>query len=89
MIVLPDAVKMLGALRDVEGLLYKTPDPCGDAAGPTDYELTFFIDEVMPPDSKGDLAISASCLSRFPALAGPREAAVALFESKGLPGTCE
>lgn len=69
------AVRLLESLRSVEGVLLRTPQPCAAHPGPVLQTLSFRIQEGRPPNTTGQLSISAACLAATPALAAPLEAA--------------
>jgi hypothetical protein len=83
-----EAVALLTALRNVEGLVLKYPDLCAAIAGPTLYELDFFIPEHKPPDSQGKLAITAACARQYPALSAPFEQAAKIVRQGEHEKTC-
>jgi hypothetical protein len=72
------AVTLLSALRETEGVLLKDPSPCAGTPGAVLHELTFFVPETLPPDSQGELMITAACLDAHPALRAPLEAVARL-----------
>jgi hypothetical protein len=74
-----EAVALLGALREVEGVVLKNPLPCSGTPGAVERELNWFIPEHLPPDSQGKHAITAACAARHPALDKPFEAAAGIF----------
>ncbi len=82
------AVQLLTALRNTEGVLYRQPRACDAYPGPGEYHISFTIPEAMPPDSVGDLAPSADCLRAYPALGEPRSAAAALLASVAPGADC-
>lgn len=85
----PDAVDILTALRGVDAILFNEPAPCATSPGAVDHELSFRIDEVRPPNTEGHVEVTAACLTRAPALAAPRDAAIALVARNGVPDTCD
>ncbi|GAB5450595.1 MAG: hypothetical protein Hals2KO_09230 [Halioglobus sp.] len=82
------AVELLTALRNAEGVLYRQPGACDAYPGPGEYHISFTIPEAKPPDSVGDLAPSADCLRAYPALDEPRSAAAALLASVAPNADC-
>ncbi|MEN3974428.1 hypothetical protein [Emcibacter sp. SYSU 3D8] len=84
-----EAVALLGALREVEGLVYRTPDPCAGSTGSVERELDWFIPEHLPPDTQGKHAITASCAALHPELEKPFEAATEIFSRGGHRKRCQ
>lgn len=74
-----EAVALLTALREVEGLVLKNAQPCAGMPGEVERELDWFIPEAKPPDSEGKHAITAECARQFPALEKPFELAADIF----------
>ncbi|MEO0422693.1 MAG: hypothetical protein AAF184_10185 [Pseudomonadota bacterium] len=70
-----DAVPLLESLRAVEGVLLQSPSPCANRPGPPVQTLRFLVREALPPNTSGELTISAACLEAWPALAKPLAAA--------------
>jgi len=85
----PDAVRLLTALRNIEGRLMNEPDPCAASPGAVDHHLAFAIKEARPPDSEGSLEITEACLTRAPDLAAPRDAVTEMIAENGLPDACK
>ena len=81
--------KMLGALRAVEGVVYRHPAPCAGTPGAVQHELDMFIPEAKPPNSAAKLAITAACLDRYPALAEPFAVARQIHAVNDLPENCD
>lgn len=77
-----EAVKMLEALRQVEGLQIKVAKPCAGKTGNVRREIDWFIPEAKPPDSSGSHLISEACAAAHPALNAPFEAALAIFANR-------
>lgn len=82
----PEAVALLGALREAEGVLYANPDVCAGFAESPLFTLAFFIPEALPPDTRGKVAPGPGCLARWPALATPMEEAER--QQRGLRRRC-
>ncbi len=64
-----EKLTLLVALRQVEELLAREDEPCGDAAQAS-LRLDFTIREHKPPDTTGAVAITEACLARHDALSG-------------------
>lgn len=82
------AVKLLTALRNAEGVLYRNPAPCPAMAEAPRYRLRFTIREALPPATAGDVALTPACLRDLPALGGPYLAAEALLARSGSRADC-
>ena len=80
---------MLGALRGVGGVMVKDAFPCAGTLGAVQYELEWHIQEALPPDTAGKLAITAACLEQYPQLVAPFEAAVEIDAHLAAKRTCE
>lgn len=76
----PEAVAILGALREVEGVLLRDEFPCAGTLGQVERTMAFRIVEARPPNTEADLAITASCASAFPALTAPFVVAAEILE---------
>jgi hypothetical protein len=83
-----DGVLMLGALREVEGVVYKDPFPCAGTLGEVLQELDMYIPEATGQPSVAQLAITEACLENYPALGQPMAAAIDIFERSELPADC-
>jgi hypothetical protein len=83
------AVKMLGALRNVGGVMIKDAFPCAGTLGTVQYELEWNIQEAGPPHTSGKLAITAACLEQYPQLLAPFEAAVEIDTHLALKRVCQ
>lgn len=81
-----EAVALLGALREAEGVLYANPDACAGFEEPPLFTLSFVIPEARPPDTRGEVAPGPGCLARWPALAAPMEEAER--QQRGLRRRC-
>lgn len=79
----PDAVKVLTALRNAEGVLYREDAPCGNGEGEgvAGTRLSFVITEARPPMTEADLRLNDSCLREYPALGEPSAALEKLLAS--------
>ena len=82
-----EKLTLLVVLRHVEGLLTSDDDPCGDSPGPPAVELSFHIEEHMPPDTRGDLLLSRACISRHSELLDVISSVVKVYED--LTPLCE
>lgn len=70
----PDAVRLLGALRELGGVMLRHGTPCEGLGSEPLYEIEWRIDETRSPESIGRLSVNALCLERHPALGAPRAA---------------
>lgn len=77
----PEAVKLLEALRGVEGVVLQDEFPCAGSPGAVERELDWFIPEAKPPNSGGKHAITAACAAQYPALDRLFEAAAGIFRN--------
>ncbi len=75
----PDAVALLTALREAEGVLYKDAAPCGGSAGEAVLQMTFLIAEKLPPETRHEVTITGACLKQYPALGSPYNASTAFI----------
>jgi hypothetical protein len=82
------AVELLTALRNAEGVLYRNPAPCPATAEAPVYRLRFTIREAKPPETVGNIALTPTCLSALPALGEPHSAAEALLAAAGDRADC-
>jgi hypothetical protein len=82
------AVQLLTALRNAEGVLYRDPAPCPATAEAPVYRLRFTIREAKPPETVGNIALTPTCLSTLPALGEPHSAAEALLAAAGDRADC-
>ncbi|MFN3232373.1 MAG: hypothetical protein ACE363_09470 [Alphaproteobacteria bacterium] len=83
-----EKVKILTALRDADVLLYNTPNPCSGTTGAPWGELDFTIQEAKPPVTQRSVKIDQACLSQFPVLEVPFEAARKLLRDGDFPQDC-
>lgn len=84
-----DAAKMLGALRGVEGVVYRDPAPCAGKPGAVQQTLNMHIAEATGQPSTADLALTAACLEAHPELAQPAAVAADIFARVEWPASCK
>jgi len=82
----PEAVALLGSLRDAHLVLFRNAAPCDD----TDltHTLTFAIEESRPPDTEGSVSFGPQCARQHPELERPFEAALEVLRDGDFPKTC-
>ena len=83
-----DGALMLGALRDVEGVVYNDPFPCAGTLGEARQTLDMYIPEATGQPSVAQLALTAACLEDYPALGKPMAVAIDIFKRSDLPPDC-
>lgn len=83
----PEAVALLGSLRDADLVLFKNAAPC-DNAGAT-HTLTYTIKESKPPFTVGSVSFGDGCLAQHPALERPFEAARDILQGGDFPKSCQ
>lgn len=83
-----EAVAVLTALRNVGAVLLKNPDPCAGTSGAPERTLKWLIHEAKPPNTEGNLALTAACMKQHPQLAEPFNVARKIFEDGDLPKGC-
>ena len=84
-----DAALMLGALRDVEGVVYRDPAPCADTAGDVQQLLDMYIPEASGDISKAKLSLTTGCLQKYPLLGEPMKIASDIFKRSDIPAQCQ
>jgi len=83
-----ERVRLLTALRDVEGALWRQPDLCADVAAPASYELSFHIDEAKPPDTVVELSLTRHCAETATEFTALLDALDWVLRAKGLHQGC-
>lgn len=83
-----DAAAMLGALRDVEGIVFKDPAPCAGTSGSVHHILDMYIPEASGEISKAKIGVTGACLQKYPALGKPMELAGDIVARSDIPEKC-
>jgi len=82
----PEAVALLGSLRDADLILFRNAAPCGDTD--VTHTLTYTIEESRPPVTKGSVSFGHDCSTKHPALERPFETALDILRDGDFPKTC-
>ena len=83
-----DGALMLRALREVEGVVYRSPSPCDGTEGELLQTLDMYIPEATGKPSVADLSITRTCLDKHPSLGEPLAVATDIFERSDLSADC-
>jgi len=82
------AARMLGALREAEGVVFRSEFPCAGTLGDILRRMEYRIVEALPPENTATLAITEVCLATHPGLAAPFEVMEQLQKEISGSGTC-
>lgn len=83
----PEAVALLGSLRDADLVLFKNAAPCN--SDDATHTLTYTIKESLPPFTHGSVAFGPDCLAQHPALSRPFESARDIVQDGDFPMSCQ
>ena len=83
-----DAAKIRGALREVEGFVYRDLSPCVGMSGSLNQVLDMYIPEVNGESSKAKLENIGACLGKYPDLGVPVNIATYIFKRSEIPAEC-